>query len=68
MEVTRRWRKICTEELHNLHSSPNMIMMIREMRMRWAGNVARMGEMRKGYKVLIGRPEGKRSLERPRRR
>jgi hypothetical protein len=56
------------EELHNLYSSPDIIMQIKSRRMRWAGHVARMGEKRKVYKVLVGKPEGKRPLGRPRRR
>jgi PAS domain-containing protein len=67
-EVTGEWRKFHNEELHNLYSSPDIIRQIKSTRMRWAGNVARMGEERKVYKVLAGKPEGKRSLGRPRRR
>jgi hypothetical protein len=51
-----------------LYSSPDIIRQIKSRRMRWAGHVARMGEGRKLYRVLVGRPEGKRPLERPRRR
>jgi hypothetical protein len=65
-EVTGEWRKMHNEELHNLYSSQNIIRQIK--RMRWAGHVARMGEERKVYKVLVGKPEGKRSLGRPWRR
>jgi hypothetical protein len=61
------WRKLHNDELHSLYSSPNIVRMIKS-RMRWTGHVARMGEGRGGYRVLIGRPEGKRPLERPRRR
>jgi hypothetical protein len=65
-EVTGEWRKLHDEELHNLYSSPDIIRQVKSRRMRWAGNVARMGEERKVYKVLVGKPEGKRPLGRPR--
>jgi hypothetical protein len=67
-EVTGEWRKLHNEELHNLHSSPDFIRQVKSRRMRWAGHVARVGEERKVYKVLVGKPEGKRPLGRPRRR
>jgi hypothetical protein len=67
-EVTGEWRKLHSEELHNLYSSPDIIRQVKSRRMRWAGHVARMGEKRKVYKVLMGKPEGKRPLGRPRRR
>jgi hypothetical protein len=67
-EVTGEWRNLHNEELHNLYSSPDIIRQIKSRRMRWAGHVARMGEERKVYKVLAGKPEGKRPLGRPRRR
>jgi hypothetical protein len=67
-EVTGEWRKLHSEELHNLYSSPDIIRQIKSRRMRWAGHVARMGEGRNVYMVLVGKPEGKRPLERPRRR
>jgi hypothetical protein len=67
-EVTGEWRKLHNEELHNLYSSPDISRQIKSRRMRWAGHVARMGENRKLYKVLVGKPEGKRPLGRPRRR
>jgi hypothetical protein len=67
-EVTGEWRKLHNEELHNLYSSPDIIRQIKSRRMRWAGHVARMGEERKVYKVLVGKPEGKKPLGRPRRR
>jgi hypothetical protein len=62
------WRKLHNDELHNLYSSPNIVRVIKSKRMIWAGHVARMGEGRVVYRVLVGRPEGKRPLERPRRR
>jgi hypothetical protein len=67
-EVTGEWRKLYNEELHNLCSSPDIIRQVKSRRIRWAGHVARMGEERKLYKVLLGKPEGKRPLGRPRRR
>jgi hypothetical protein len=60
--------KLHNEELHNLYSPPDIIRKINSRRMRWAGHVARMGEERKVYKVLVGKPEGKRPLGRPSRR
>jgi hypothetical protein len=57
-----------TEELHNLYSSPDIIRQVKSRLMRWAGHVARMGEEGKVYKVLVGNPEGKRPLGRPRHR
>jgi hypothetical protein len=62
------WRKFHNDELHDLYSSPNIVRVIKSRRMRWAGHVARMGEGRDAYRVLVGRPEGKRPLGRPRRR
>jgi hypothetical protein len=67
-EVTGEWRKLHNEELHNLYLSPDIIRQVKSRRMRWAGHVARMGEERKVYKVLVGKPEGNRPLGRPRRR
>ncbi|KAJ4446958.1 hypothetical protein ANN_13660 [Periplaneta americana] len=67
-EVTGEWRKLHNTELHALYSSPNIIRNIKSRRLRWAGHVARMGESRNAYRVLVGRPEGKRPLGRPRRR
>jgi hypothetical protein len=61
------WRKLHNDELHNLYSSPNIVRVIKSRRMRWAGHVARTGEGRGVYKVLVGRPESKRPLGRPRR-
>jgi hypothetical protein len=62
------WRKLHNDELHSLYSSPNIVRVIKLRRMRWAGHVARMWEGRGIYRVLVGRPEGKRPLGRPRRR
>jgi hypothetical protein len=56
------------DELHNLYSSPNIVRVIKSRRMRWAGHVARTGEGTGVYRVLVGRPEGKRPMGRPRRR
>jgi hypothetical protein len=67
-EVTGEWRKLHSEELHNLYSSPDIIRQVKSRRVRWAGHVARIGEERKVYKVLVGNPEGKRPLGKPRRR
>jgi hypothetical protein len=65
-EVMGEWRKLYNEELHNLYSSPDIIRQIKSRQMRWAGRVARMGEERKVYKVLVGKPERKSPLGRPR--
>jgi hypothetical protein len=62
------WRKLYNDELHSLYSSPNIVSVIKSRRMRWAGHVARMGEGRGVYRVLVGRIEKKRPLGRPRRR
>ncbi|KAJ4434977.1 hypothetical protein ANN_23549 [Periplaneta americana] len=67
-EVTGEWRKFHNAELHALYSSSDIIRNIKSRRLRWAGHVARMGESRNAYRVLVGRPEGKRPLGRPRRR
>jgi hypothetical protein len=67
-EVTGGWRKLHNEELRDLYSSPSIIGIIKSRRMRWAGHVARMGEKRNAYKLLVGRREGKRPIGRPRRR
>jgi hypothetical protein len=67
-EVTVEWRKLHIEELHNLYSSPDIIRQVKSRRLRRAGHVARIGEGRKLYKVLVGKPEGSRPLGRPRRR
>jgi hypothetical protein len=62
------WRTLHNDELHSLYSSPNIVRVIKSRRMRWAGHVARMGEGRGVYRILVGRTEGKRPLGRPRRR
>ena len=67
-EVTGEWRKLHNEELKGLYLSPNIVRVIKSRRMRWAGHVARMGVGRGVYRVLVGKPEGKRPLGRPRRR
>jgi hypothetical protein len=67
-EVTGEWRKLHSGELHNLYSTPDIIRQIKSRRMRWAGHAARMGEERNMYRAFVGKPEGKRPLERPRRR
>jgi hypothetical protein len=67
-EVTGEWRKLHNEELHNLYSSPSIIRIMKSQRRRWAGHVTRMGEKRIAYRLLVGKPEGKIPLGRPRRR
>jgi hypothetical protein len=67
-EETGGWRKLHNEELHNLYSSPSIIRIMKSRRMRWAGHVARMGEKRNAYRILVDTPEGKRPIGRPRRR
>jgi hypothetical protein len=62
------WRKLHNEELHDLYSSPSIIRIIKSRRMRWAGHVARKGKKRNAYRLLVGKPEGKRPLGRSRRR
>jgi hypothetical protein len=66
-KVTGEWRKLHNDELNDLYSSPNIFWMIK-LRMRWAGHVAHMVERRGKYRVLVGKPEGKRPLGRPRHR
>jgi hypothetical protein len=67
MEEEGSWRKPNNDELHNLYSSPNIVNATKSRRVRWAGHVARMREGRGIYGDLVGRPEGKRPLGRPRR-
>ena len=67
-EVTREWRKLHNEELNDLYSSPNIVRVIKSRKMRLTGHVALVGEGRGVYRVLVGKPEGKRPLRRPRRR
>jgi hypothetical protein len=66
-EVTD-WRKLRNEELHNLYSLPDITRMIKSRRMRWSGHVARMGATRNVYRILVGKPEARRPLGRPKRR
>jgi hypothetical protein len=66
-EVTGEWRKLHNEELRDLYSSKSIIRIIKLRRMRWAGHVARMGEKRNAYRLLVGKPDGKRPLGRSRR-
>jgi len=67
-EVTGEWRRLHNEELNDLYSSPNIVRVIKSRRMRWAGHVARMGEDREAYRVLVRKPEERRPVGRPRRR
>jgi hypothetical protein len=67
-EVMGEWRKLHNKELHDLYSSPSIIRIIKSKRMRLAGHVARMGEKRNAYRLLVGKPEVKRPLGKPRRR
>jgi hypothetical protein len=67
-EVTEEWRRLQNKELNDLYSSPNTNRVIKSRRMRWSGHVARMGERRDAYRVLVERPEGRRLLGRPMRR
>jgi len=67
-EVVGEWRRLHNEELNDLYTSPNIVRVIKWRRMKWAGHVARMGEERGVYRVLVGKPEGKRPLGRPRHR
>jgi hypothetical protein len=67
-EATWEWRRLHSEELNDVYLSPNIIRVIKSRRMRWAGHVARMGERRGAYRILVERPEGRRPLGKPRRR
>jgi hypothetical protein len=67
-KVTGEWSKLHNEVLNDLYSSPSFVAVIKSRRMRWAGNVACMGDRRGIYRVLVGKPEGKRPLGRPRHR
>jgi hypothetical protein len=67
-EGTGEWRKLCNEELNDLYSLPNIVRVVKSRRIRWAGHVARMGEERGVYRVLVGKYEGKRPMGRPRLR
>ena len=67
-EVKGEWRRLHNEELNDLYSSPNIVRVIKSRRMRCAGHVASMGEKRVVYRLLVGKPEGRRPLGRPRRR
>jgi hypothetical protein len=65
-EVIGGWRKLHNEELHNLYCSSSIIRIIKSWRMRWAGHIAQMREKRNAHRILVGKPEGKRPLGRPR--
>jgi len=67
-KVTGEWRRLHNEGLNDLYSSTNIVQVIKSRRMRWAGHVARMGEDRGMYRVLVGKQEGRRPLGRPRHR
>jgi hypothetical protein len=67
-EMTEKWRKLRNEELNDLYSLPNIVRVVTLKIMRWAGHLARMGEERGVHRMLVGKTEGKRSMERPRRR
>jgi hypothetical protein len=67
-KILRVWRKLHNEELHNLYSSPSIIRIVKSRKMGWAGNVARVDANRNAYRILVGKPEGKRQLGRNRRR
>jgi len=66
--VAGGWRKLHNEEPYNLYTSTNIIWIIKSRRMRWAGHIAHMEDMRNAYKILVRKPEGKRQLGRPRHR
>jgi hypothetical protein len=67
-EVTGKWRKLHNKELNDLYSSPNIMRVVKSRRLRWTGHVERMGKDRDVYRVLVGKPEGRRPWGRPRRR
>jgi hypothetical protein len=67
-EMTGEWRKLHNEELNDLYPLPSIVRVVKSRRMRWSGHVVRMGEERGVHRVLVGKPEGKRPLGRPRRR
>jgi hypothetical protein len=67
-DLTGGWRKLHNKKLYNMHFAKSIIKMIKSRRMRWAGHVARMEEKRNAYRILVGKPEGRRLLGRPRRR
>ena len=67
-EVTGEWRRLHNEEINDLYSSTNIVRVTKSRRMRWAGYVAHVGEKRRVYRVLVGKPEGRKPLGRPRRR
>ena len=67
-EVKGEWRGLRNEELNDLYPLPNIVRVVKSRRMRWAGHVARIGEDSGVHRVLVGKPEGKRSLGRPRPR
>ena len=67
-EVTGEWRKLYNKELNDMYCSPNIVWLIKLRKMRWAGHLARMGERKGVYRVLVEKPDGKRPLGRPRRR
>jgi len=60
-EIAGKWRKLHNEELNDLYCSPYIVRVIKSRRMRWAGQVARVGERRRAYKLLVGKPEGKKT-------
>ena len=68
LEVTWEWRRLHNEEINDLYCSPNIVRVIKWRRMRWAAHVARMCEERGVYRVLVGKPDGKKPLVRPSRR
>jgi hypothetical protein len=66
--VTERWKRVYNEKLHNFCASPSIIRMMNSWRMRWTGHLARIGGKKNVYKIVMGKPEGKRSIGRPKRR